>query len=93
MTVLRLINLAVWLAVLAYMLPGAWAAARIKLVRAGDPMRLAVAVLAVLICGFTLRPMIAPNSDALWAGLYVLSIAGGAYVAWVARGYGRGRVL
>ena len=72
MTALRIINLIVWGAPFLYMVPGAWSAAHGMGIRVGDPMRLVSAAVALLVCGFTLRPTVAPNSNTVWAGLYVL---------------------
>ena len=72
MTALRIINLIVWGALFLYMVCGAWSAAHGMGVRVGDPMRLASAAVALLVCGFTLGPMVAPNSNTVWAGLHVL---------------------
>ncbi len=93
MDTLRIINVAVWAAVLIYMVPGAWAASFGKHTRRGDPMRLSVLVTAVLFLGFNLRWLLAPENDVLWQALLVLSAADGIYIAWLAKAYGRGGKL
>lgn len=90
MTALRILNLVVWGALALYMLPGAWTAARGSLTRHGDPMRLAVFATSLVMMGFTLRWLLAPDSEALWRLLYVLAIADAGYIGFLARAYGRG---
>lgn len=92
MTALRLLNLAVWVGLFLYMLPGAWAAARAIKARHGDPMRLAVAATALIIIGFTARSLWAPEHNGSLATLYVLCILDGLYIARLANAYGRGPV-
>ncbi|WP_324807240.1 hypothetical protein SH584_11545 [Sphingomonas sp. LY29] len=91
---LRVLNVAIWLAVFIYMIPGAWAASfGRKHTRYGDPMRLAVQGVAFVMVGFNLRWLFAPNDQATWAGLYIMSAALGIYIAYLARVYGRGKKL
>jgi hypothetical protein len=90
MTALRILNVLAWGALALYMLPGAWSAAKGTMTRHGDPMRLSVLATALIMVGFTLRWLLAPGSDALWRMLYLLSIADAAYIAYLARAYGRG---
>ena len=90
MTALRILNIVVWGALFAYMLPGAWSAAYGGNVRRGDPMRLAVAATCLVMIGFSLRWLLAPESLLIWRTLYVLSAAVAAYIAVLARAYGRG---
>lgn len=90
MTALRVLNVAIWAGLLAYMVPGAWCAIRNREVRRGDPMRLGVACVCLIIIGGNLRFLLAPDSDALWIALYVMSAAVGLYIARLATAYGRG---
>jgi hypothetical protein len=90
MTALRILNVAVWLSLALYMVPGAWTAARGLSTRHGDPMRLSVLVTALLMVGFYLRWLLAPESETLWQLLHVLSIFNAGYIAILARAYGRG---
>lgn len=93
MTALRIINVAIWGAVFLYMVPGAFSAARGKAVRHGDPMRLAVAAMAFVLCATQLRWLLAPENVSLWRALLVLGAANGVYLGLLARAYGRGRWL
>lgn len=90
MTPLRIINLAIWGALLLYSLPGAWGAVSGRGVRRGDPMRLACVATSFVEIGFTLRWLLAPTNVTLWQALYVLSAMTGLYVIRVAWAYGRG---
>lgn len=90
MTALRIINIIVWLAVVAYCLPGAWAAASSRGTRRGDPMRLACLATGFVIMGFNLRWLLAPDNVTLWKMLYALACADGIYILLLARAYGRG---
>lgn len=90
MTELRVLNLILWLAVIVYMAPGAYAAATGNGVRRGDPMRLGCLVTAIVMAGFNARWLLFPDSTTLWAMLYVLSAADAVYIAILARTYGRG---
>lgn len=93
MTELRILNLLIWSALLLYMAPGASHAVSGKDVRRGDPMRLGVgAVCLVMILG-NLRWLMAPDSDALFAAVYVLNALVGAYLFRLAKSYGRGPLL
>lgn len=91
MTALIVLNIAAWGALLLYMLMrGAWAAVRHDSPRHGDPMRVGVAAVAFVMLGYFLRRLIAPDSDVAFMTLSVLSIVVAAFVAWLARSYGRG---
>jgi hypothetical protein len=92
MTVLRIINLVCWGAMLAYMLPGAWASLG-RRARYGDPMRLACALTGFVVIGFNLRWLIAPNDVVLWKGLLVLSSALAIFILHLGLTYGRGSLL
>ncbi len=94
MTALIIANICAWGSLLVYMLlRGAWAALRGKAPRHGDPMRVGVAAVAVVMLGFFVRRLVAPNSDLAFNSLAVLSILVAAYVASLARTYGRGPKL
>lgn len=90
MTTLRIINIIIWLVVVVYCLPGAWAAASSRATRRGDPMRLACLATGFVMMGFNLRWLLAPENQTLWQALYVLAAADGLYVLSLARAYGRG---
>lgn len=87
---LRIANIVLWLLVAGYCLPSATNAAFGKVVRRGDPMRLAVFVTALIMAGFCVRWFIAPNDLTLWVALYVLCAADAVWIAALARSYGRG---
>lgn len=89
MIALRIINIAVWGIMLAYMLPGAWSATTAR-ARYGDPMRLACALTAVVMLGFNLRALLAPEDELLWKTLLVLSAALALFILKLGRTYGRG---
>lgn len=72
MTALRIINLIAWGTPFLCMVLGAWSAAHDLGIRIGDPVRLASAAMALLVCGFTVRPMVTSNSNTVWAGSHVL---------------------
>jgi hypothetical protein len=75
------------------MLPGAYSAVTGKNVRRGDPMRLGMAcVCTVMILG-NIRWLVAPDNAAFFAAIYVLSALSGAYIAILAKTYGRGPKL
>ncbi len=93
MTTLRILTIIAWGLLLLYMAPGAWSAARGKATRHGDPMRLGVALVCLLMIGFVGRWLIAPNVQSIHLTLYGLAILTAGYIAWLARGYGRGPKL
>ncbi len=90
MTPLIILNVIAWGALLIYMIPGAWSAARGMAARRGDPMRLGVAIVALLMSSFFLRRLLAPGSDVAFNILSVLSIVTACYIAFLAHAYGRG---
>lgn len=94
MTLLRVLNIIAWASMLAYMLPGAWSAARggVK-VRRGDPMRLACAMTGIVMVGFNLRWLLAPDDQMIWKSLLVVNIALALYILALGRAYGRGPTL
>ncbi len=92
MTILRIINLCCWGAMLAYMLPGACAALG-RHARYGDPMRLACALTAIVVMGFNLRWLVVPNDLVLWKGLLVLSAVLAVFILRLGLTYGRGPLL
>lgn len=93
LTALRLINVAIWTALLVYMLPGAHHAVTGKDVRQWDPWRLSVAFVSLCIVLSSLRWLLAPNNHALFVAVYVLTAIVGAYKIILARTYGRGPKL
>lgn len=89
---LRLINIAVWGAMLVYMLPGAWSATTVR-ARYGDPMRLACALTGIVFLAFNgywiVNAASAP-SDPFMMALLVLSAALACFILKLGRTYGRG---
>lgn len=92
MTLLRIINLLIWSAVLVYMARGA-IAAMTKHARYGDPMRLACALTAIVVLGFNLRWLLLPADKMLWQLLLVLSAALACFILRLGVTYGRGARL
>ena len=90
MTLLRIANVIAWGLLFAYMIPGAWEAAKGHATRLGDPLRLGVATVALLMVGLHGRWLLIPDNDAVWMSLYVMSILTAGYVAYLAHAYGRG---
>lgn len=93
LTALRIINIAIWGALLAYMLPSARIAVIGKDVRRADPWRLSVAAVAILMILGNLRWLLAPDSDLLLGAVSALGIIVGAFKIILARTYGRGPKL
>jgi hypothetical protein len=81
---LRLINLAGWLLVLAYMAPAVLGILRGK-PRDGDPPRLIYASFALLVVGFNLRFLAFPESVAFHWGLLILSVIVAVFTLGAAR--------
>ena len=90
MTLLAYAALAVWACVLIYMASGAWAAARGRQVRRGDPMRLACFITAAVFVGYVLRGLFWPGEVASGAALRLASMADAIYILSLGRAYGRG---
>lgn len=90
MTPFWIINAALWTALFFYVLPGAWAAATNRGVRRNDPVRLSMALSAVMMAGFSYRWLLFPDSQIAWQALYLLSAAIAIYKAIIANAYGRG---
>lgn len=91
MDALRIANLIVWgVFMLPFMASGAWSAMSGREMRRGDPMRLACFATGLIICGFNVRGMIAPDDELSRVILYLLSIADGVFIMLLARAYGRG---
>lgn len=88
--ILRWINLAVWLVLLAYMLPGAGTAVGGKNLRRGDPMRLGIACICLVMIGGNLRWLFAADSLTLLATIHALAAAAGLYLIRLGLAYGRG---
>lgn len=93
MTALRVINLLIWSGLFFYMLPGAWAALRGREVHRGDPMRLSVAMVSLVIIFGNLRFLFAADNEDLFAAIYVLCAAIGLYKFRLAHLYGRGPLV
>jgi hypothetical protein len=91
-TALRILNLAVWGIMMAYMLPGAWSALTSR-ARYGDPMRLACALTAIVMIGFNARALLVPDDLLLWKGLLALSAALAVFILKLGTTYGRGPLL
>lgn len=90
LTALRVLNLVVWTVLLFYMLPSSRHAVFGKDMRRGDPMRLSVAAVCVVMILGNLRWLMAPGSQTLLAGITALSLAVGCFKIALARAYGRG---
>jgi hypothetical protein len=90
MTALRILNIVIWGALFVYMQPAAWSAVRARDIRRGDPMRLGVASVCMVMILGNLRWLFAPDNDALFASIYVLSSVVGLYLIRLAYAYGRG---
>lgn len=89
MTALRILNAIAWTLVFAYMAPALWSILRAR-ARGGDPARLVCAAFAVLVVGFNLRWLLIPESVAVQAALYALSMVVAWFTIATARSYGRG---
>lgn len=87
---LRVINVAVWGCLLVYMLPGAKSAVIGSETRRGDPMRLGVAFVCLVMLGGNLRWLLAPESEQALLALHVMSASVALYIARLAYAYGRG---
>lgn len=90
LTLLRILNLLIWSGLLLYMLPGAKSAIMGRDTRRGDPMRLGLSFVCLVIIGGNLRFLLAPDSDGLWMAIYLLSAAVGLYLIRLGNAYGRG---
>ena len=86
-----LIALAVWLAVMAYMAPGAWASIRGRVVRRGDPNRLACFVTAGVFVGYIVRSLHWQGEETSGVALRLISIVAAVLMARAAWAYGRGK--
>lgn len=89
MTLLRILNILCWAAVLIYMTPGVFDILRGR-PRTGDPARLVCFTYAVVSIAFAVRWLVLPNDHEVWALLYGLSSAAALYTLYAARSYGRG---
>lgn len=90
LTALAYAALILWLGVMAYMATGAWATARGKHVRRGDPMRLACFITGAIFAGYILRGQVWPGDPTSGAALRLLSMADAVYIVALGRAYGRG---
>jgi hypothetical protein len=93
LTALRILNLVIWGALLLCMIPGAQATVRGKEVRRGDPWRLGVAAVSIVIILGNIRWLVAPDNAALFIAIYVLTAIVGGYKIVLAKTYGRGPKL
>jgi hypothetical protein len=89
-TVFRLVDITIWALAAGFMSRGAWAAAKARGVRYGDPMGLACFATAIVIIGFNARCIFATDSVLFWMLLYALSGAVGIYIVVLGHRYGRG---
>ena len=87
---LRWLNLVIWIGLFLYMVPAARVAIIGKDTRRGDPMRLGVAFICLVMIGGNLRWLFAPDSKSLLAVIHVFAAAAGLYTARLANAYGRG---
>ncbi len=91
MTLLIILNIGAWGALFVYMMVrGAWSAVLRRSPRHGDPMRVGVAAVCILMLGFFIRRLLAPESEIVFMSLAALSILVAGFVAQLARSYGRG---
>ncbi|MGV0964188.1 MAG: hypothetical protein ACOYBT_09890 [Polynucleobacter sp.] len=93
MTALRILSACAWGLLAVYMAKGAWAAARAKYTRHGDPMRLACFMTALLMIGFAVLGLVRPGDSLARAALYVLAVADAAFIWRLGRAYGRGPLV
>jgi hypothetical protein len=93
LTVLRVVNLLIWSALFFYVLRGAISTVTGKDTRRGDPMRLGVAAVCIVIVLGNLRWLVAPDDQTLFIAVYVLTAIVGIYKIILARTYGRGPKL
>lgn len=91
--ILRVVNVLIWTLLLLYMIPGAKNAIWGTDTRRGDPMRLGVAFVCLVMIGGNLRWLFAPDDRSMWVALYVMSAAVGLYIAKLAKAYGRGPLV
>lgn len=88
--ILRIANVLIWAGLLAFMFEGAKTAVIGKETRRGDPMRLGVAFVCLVMIGGNLRWLFAPESQTLLAVVHIMAAAVGLYIARLASAYGRG---
>ena len=88
MTLLWWLNTIVWSVVAVVMLPAAVRAAT-PTCRGDDPWRLMAFVSSLMMGGFSLRWIVAPDNIALWKLLYILSAGLAVYIIVIARILGR----
>jgi phage tail sheath gpL-like len=92
MTPYWIANLVMWSAVLAYAAPAA-VAAILGSQRRGDPMRLATALVALVMVAGNARWLFGPTEETLWKAVLTMSFLTGGYVVTLMRAYGRGEDL
>jgi hypothetical protein len=90
LTALRIINIVVWLTLLAYALPGAWAVVRGQEVRRGDAWRLSVVSVCILMVLGNLRWLVAANDLTLLGVVTALGTIVGSFKLFLLWSYGRG---
>lgn len=93
LTALRIANLLIWGFLFLYVLRGASHAVSGKETRRGDPMRLSIASVCIIMILGNIRWLMAPEDQGLFAVIYVLSAIVGIYKIVLARTYGRGPKL
>ena len=90
MDLLRLACMAAWAIVALSVLPSAYRAIRQRACE-NDPFRAAFAFVGLLLMGFNLRWLIAPEDVAVWLALHGISLLLALYVFRVCRAHGPGR--
>lgn len=89
-TLIRLVVIAAWAAVMAYMATGAWAAATGRGVRRADPTRLAWFLTGALFIGYNLRTIFWPGSEVARSALHWACVVVALQVVRLGWAYGRG---
>jgi hypothetical protein len=90
MTPFWIVNSILYGALFFSALPGAWAAVTGRETRLGDPVRLFILSVAVMMAGFSLRWLVAPANEPAWQALYLLSAVNAVYGFIILCSYGRG---
>lgn len=89
-TVTRWLCLLAWVAVLIYTSPAVWSLAFGKQ-RYNDPARLVAWGFSLLVIAFCARWFLAPESDGLFAALYMFGAVWAIFTMLAAKSYGRDR--
>ena len=90
LTALVVLNLIGWGGLLLWMLPASYNAAFGKVLRRGDPMRLSVLTVSVVMIGFCTRRLVIPDEELSLQALYLLNLAVIVHIGLLTRAYGRG---